>query len=240
MKVALVCIAKWEDNYIEEWVNYHKKLKFDDIFIYQNDWVCNLERPYIKKLDFPGQHMQMGAYRHFLDNFRRDYDWAAFFDCDEFLVLKKHGDVKEFIREFHNPYGIGVNWKFFGSNSQLIVGENKNSLLKQFTLSQKNADQHVKTILNLSSGGVMVLPHNPNVPLINTDKKFFNGPFNNPPSDNVAQLNHYHHKSFEDWLKRCDRGQSDQCPTKKPEQWENEKNVFCDVMDLHAINFMYN
>ena len=36
MKVALVCIAKEEDNYIQEWIDYNKKLGFDDIIIYQN------------------------------------------------------------------------------------------------------------------------------------------------------------------------------------------------------------
>ena len=38
MKTALVCIAKEEDNYIDEWIKYHLKLGFNDIFVYQNDW----------------------------------------------------------------------------------------------------------------------------------------------------------------------------------------------------------
>jgi phosphosulfolactate synthase (CoM biosynthesis protein A) len=36
MKVALVCVAKNEDNYIDEWLNYYNKLGFDNIFMYQN------------------------------------------------------------------------------------------------------------------------------------------------------------------------------------------------------------
>ena len=42
MKIALVCIAKNEDNYIHEWINYHLKLEFDSIFIYENDWESNV------------------------------------------------------------------------------------------------------------------------------------------------------------------------------------------------------
>ena len=42
MKIALVCIAKNEDDYIEEWVNYHLKLGFSKIFIYENNWRCVL------------------------------------------------------------------------------------------------------------------------------------------------------------------------------------------------------
>lgn len=239
MKIALVCIVKNEDKYIEEWVNYHKKIGFDDIIMYQNDWVCQLDLPYLKKLEIPGFHKQMNAYHHFTTNFRKNYDWAAFFDCDEFLVLKKHKNVHEFISEYHNDWGIGVNWQFFGADGKMNSGEHKKSLLKQFTKKQKNVDQHVKTIMNLKCGGVMILPHNPNTPLMDTNRKFFNGPFNpNGPID-VVQLNHYHHKSYEDWLIRCERGQSDHCPRKKPEQWDTEKFVFCDVDDFSAITFMY-
>jgi hypothetical protein len=240
MKVALVCIAKMEDNYIEEWVNYHKKLGFDEIVMYENDWECKLDLPYLKKIEFPGIHKQMSAYEHFTNNFRQDYDWAAFFDCDEFLVLKKHTNVKDFLEEYDNPYGVGINWKMFGSNGQKEVGEHKNSLLKQFIMSENKPDQHVKTIMKLSSNGVMESPHHTNTPLMNTDKEYFiKEPFNNPPKDDVAQLNHYHHKSYEDWLVRCVRGQSDNCPTKKPEEWEINQYKFSDVEDLLALNFMY-
>ena len=240
MKIALVCIAKDEDRYIEEWVSYNKKLGFDEIVMYQNDWKCQLDLPYLKKIDFPGKHKQMEAYRHFTTNYRNQYDWAAFFDCDEFLVLKKHKTIHDFIKEYDNPYGIGVNWQFFGANGQMNRGEHTNSLLKQFTKKQKDVDQHIKSILNLKSNSVMSLPHNPNSPLMSTDRVMFTGPFNKSGNIDVAQLNHYHHKSYEDWLLRCQRGQSDHCPTKKPEQWEKEKFVFCDVEDYGAINFLYN
>lgn len=34
MKTALVCIAKNEDHYIDEWLKYYLKLGFADIFIF--------------------------------------------------------------------------------------------------------------------------------------------------------------------------------------------------------------
>jgi len=37
-KIALVTMAKDEDYYLQEWIDYHLKLQFDDIFIYQNNW----------------------------------------------------------------------------------------------------------------------------------------------------------------------------------------------------------
>ena len=239
MKVALVCIAKMEDDYIEEWLSYNRKLGFDEIVMYENDWECKLDLPYLKKIKISGAHKQMEAYRHFTNNFRNDYDWAAFFDCDEFLVLKKHKTIHEFLTEYDNPFGVAVNWQFFGPNGQETVGEHKNSLLKQFFKKQKDVDQHIKTILKLSCGGSMILPHNPNTPLMSTDKVLFKGPFNKDGKNDVAQLNHYHHKSYDDWLKRCQRGQADNCPTKTPEGWIKEKFVFSEIDDYDAYNFMY-
>jgi hypothetical protein len=238
-KSVLVCIAKDEDHYIEEWLDYNHKLGFDEIVMYENDWVCPIDRPYLKKITFNGPHKQMESYNHFLRNFRNDYEWAAFLDCDEFLVLKKHNNVNEFLTDYNNPSGIGINWQFFGSCGKLERTEHKNSLIKQFLIKQGNVDQHVKTILKLSSNGTMVLPHNPSVPLMDTNRKFFTGPYNKNGDVEVAQINHYHHKTFEDWLIRCKRGQSDNCPTKTPDEWHNTKNDFCQVEDRDALKFMY-
>jgi hypothetical protein len=38
MKSALVAIAKNEDEYINEWINYNLKIGFDNIIIFQNNW----------------------------------------------------------------------------------------------------------------------------------------------------------------------------------------------------------
>ena len=38
MKTALVAVAKDEDHYIDEWVEYHQKIGFDDVYIYGDEW----------------------------------------------------------------------------------------------------------------------------------------------------------------------------------------------------------
>lgn len=241
MRVAIICIAKNEDQYIEEWSNYHLKLGFDDIIIYQNNWECKLEHSNIKLVNFPGNHVQMNAYNDFIKNYRNDYDWAAFIDCDEFIHLKKHSNIKEFILEYHNEFGISMNWYMFGSNNKLVRdNENKNSLIKQFTFRDKDVNPHIKTLLNLKSESTMSLPHNPSNKLMDTNGKFFYGPFNeNGPTD-VVQLNHYYYKTYEDWLNLCERGQSDGSSTKTPNLWLNNTHIFCDVEDYGVYNFMYN
>jgi len=46
MKIALVSIAKDEDNYLEEWIKYNFKLGFDDIFIYEDEWHSKFENKF--------------------------------------------------------------------------------------------------------------------------------------------------------------------------------------------------
>lgn len=239
MKIGIVCIAKDEEYYINEWIEYYKKLGFDGIHMYENDWESGIDDPYVTKVRINGKHKQMEAYWHYVNTYRNRYDWTMVIDCDEFLVLNKHKSITDFIEEYNNPYGIGVNWQYFGPNGRMIRGEYPNSLLKQFTKKQIGVDRHIKAILNMNANSHMVLPHNPNTPLMDTNRRYFNGPWNDEGDVNVAQLNHYHHKSYEDWVRRCYRGQSDHTPTKVPEGWDKEKYAYCEVEDLKAHNFLY-
>ena len=66
MKVALVCIAKDEDNYIQEWIKYHKEIGFDDIFIYENNWRSGINQTNVKTIPFDGSCMQLRAYNDFI------------------------------------------------------------------------------------------------------------------------------------------------------------------------------
>ena len=69
MKTALVCIAKNEDHYIDEWIEYYLKLGIDHIFIYQNDWRYKKTTKYIDKLtliEFDGENKLLEAYNNFI------------------------------------------------------------------------------------------------------------------------------------------------------------------------------
>ena len=237
MKVAIVCIAKDENYYLQEWISYNLKLGFDHIFLYQNDWRTDIENPQLTKLIWDGPVAQLPAYNNFL-NTNKDYDWIAFIDCDEYISLKKHDNIKDFIKEYDNPNGIGLNWFFYGSGGQL--NRVNNSLLHQFKYRSNNVDQHVKTILNVKSGARMQLPHNPNIPIMDTNNKFFAGPFNPHGPTDVAYINHYHNKTKEDWEIRIKRGRVDAPIGHDYTVWDREINMNIDVEDVHALNFYLN
>ena len=229
-------MAKWEDYYLDEWLEYNHKLGFDHIIMYMNDWDCPIDKPYLTKLRCDGGSVQLPVYNHFLDT-NTEYDWAAFIDCDEFIVLKKHNNINEFIEEYKDHPVIGLNWYFFGNGG--LVNRYCNSLLKMFTRRNSKPDQHIKVIVNTRSGARMTLPHNTGYDSMDTNRRKFNGPFNpNGPTD-VAFINHYHNKTREDWMLRCERGRVDCNIQHDKDQWDREINDNIEVEDLSAYNFLY-
>lgn len=237
MKVALVCIAKNEDNYIQEWIDYHKKLGYDDIFIYQNNWRCQIEEPNVIKIEYDGEVRQVSAYNDFIQKNKTNYDWASFFDVDEFLVLKKHKNIKEFIKDYQDFDGIGVNWVLFGDNN--LTGDTDDySVVKRFTKRQLDVNEHIKSTIKLTDDVVMSVHAPSNKMLCNTNKELFFGSFNRNTLDDIAQINHYFCKTIEEFIEKINRGRSDTFQKRTIDEFGGHNAN--DIEDITALKFMYN
>lgn len=166
---ALVCIAKNEDRHIREWIDYHSKIGFSDIFIYQNNWRVNLDgfqtHSQVHLIEWDGEAMQLPAYNNFIDKHWQEFSWAAFFDCDELLsidIKKWPGDqpLIKILRQVDQinpqPMSIGVNWRFFGGKNACDMGiadESLRDILQKDMVSsylncEENLDRHVKVLVN--------------------------------------------------------------------------------------------
>lgn len=243
MKVVICCIAYQEDQYVEEWIDYHRKLGFDAIHMWQNKgWECQINRDFLFKYSYLREGSQVNIYNNFMNQFNSQYDWSAFIDCDEFLTLRKHKSVKEFIENYEELRGIGLNWQYYGSMGKET--RESNSLLKQFTHRQNGVDKHVKTIMNMKSPSRFLDPHSPNAYIYDTNKIPFQGPFHeNGPSD-IAALNHYHKQTLEDFKIKVAKGREDGAEKRggfywNEQHWHDIKDKDCDVEDTTARDFMY-
>lgn len=237
MKVSLVCIAKNEDHYIEEWINYHKKIGFDDIFIYQNDWSCSYESEGVHKIEFDGQGLQREAYNNFLINYKGRYDWVAFFDVDEFIVLKKHTNIKQFLNDYTDFDAVAINWVLFGNNGLHEV-DSEWSLIKRFTKRRSSSDDHIKCIIRGDKDLIMDV-HNPLTPWVDCEKIPGKGHFNKNGSIEIAQINHYFCKTKTEFVEKIQRGRADDSTLIRSMD-EYEHYNFNEIEDLLAFNFMYN
>jgi hypothetical protein len=235
-KIALVCIAKNEDDYIEEWIDYHKKIGFDDIFIFQNNWRCKNTYENVHLIEFDGHGMQQPAYNTFVHNARNHYEWAAFFDVDEFLVLKKHKSIKDFIHDYSDCPAIGINEVLFGNNF-LTHKTAEKSVLKRFTRRQNKINQHIKTFIQLNQTFRMYT-HHPSIQWYSPERTINEGPFNHQGSTEIAQINHYFCKTQEEFLDKIERGLADN-PSLMRTMEEFEPHNYNDIEDIHALQFMY-
>ena len=208
---VIVCIAKKEEDYIEEFVKYHLALGFKHIFIYDNEdtpMYENLLHEYknnISVAHLPFNNYDKGVQYIALDNFikfclpNKMITHVAHIDVDEFIVLKKHNNICEFIDEYivGDCKGIGMNWRFFGSSGR---NEKTNEPVTiRFTQCEKNGNEHIKTLfkkedflsyntchdVNLSSGYIK-----------STNGTIIRGPFNKYIDFSIIQLNHYKCKTL--------------------------------------------
>lgn len=240
MKVALVCVAKNEELYIQEWIDYNLKLGFDDIIIFQHEWDFVIEHPQVKTFKIIGENIQVSTYNHFLKNYEGIYDWAAFFDVDEYLVLKKHKDVKSFVSDYDQVNNIAINWYLFGDNSIKSFDSNNTSLLKRFTKRQSKTNRHIKTISKVKSNLNFITPHNTNTMWITPENTLGNGPFNESSTSEIAQLNHYFCKTRDEFEVKINKGRADMPKRLIGRTWKDfDDHNFNEVEDLTAKNFLY-
>lgn len=216
-KCALVCIAKDEDHYIQEWVDYHLKLGFSGIYIWQNDWRCSSQflkpnpRVFLRQLD--GQFQQMNCCNLALAEIWMQYQWVAVFDVDEFLVLKCKMDISEFLgqEKYKNAPCIAVNWRIFG-NSNLSKIDSW-SVLSRFTLSDDKLEESSKPIINTGTFKDQVKlvfnSHSVNAIQVDPNLKFALKMYGNNPhiNDNgnvePLELFHYRNKTYAERFARC-------------------------------------
>jgi len=215
---AIVCIAKFESDYIVEFVNYHLLLGFNKIYIYDNEDTPiyqNLikdSRVVIKHL--PGKNywkaVQYIALDHFITNYISKHTHVTHIDIDEFIVLKKHKCINEFISDQIDCAGIAMNWRHFGSNDQK---DNKTiSNIIRFTKCELNGNNHIKTLFDTNYFTGWDSPHSittKDKSVKNTKGDLVSGPFNDNIDYSLIQLNHYKCKTLPEFQYIRTRGRAD-------------------------------
>ena len=209
---AICVIASEEEIYLDEWLDFHLGIGFGHIYIYDNSDNFDLGNGWLTRRPrlsgkvtvehFPGYGKQMPAYKHCLRDYVRfdGHAWVAFFDIDEFLVLKKHANVIDFLLDHCKQGSVSLNWQLFGWDGRLQFSPGPVTMRfqGQTFVSENN---HVKTISNVDA----IMPGEPNNPhyvllvdeheQLDTDGNIVYDMWSNKagPTD-VASIHHYHTK----------------------------------------------
>jgi hypothetical protein len=159
-RFALAACARWETPYITEWLNYHRAIGFEHVFLYCND--DDPDEFYAEVLPFtegvapfvtfnhhPGQGEQQQMYRHFLLHYPHQCEWVGFLDIDEFLRLPPEKKIAGFIGGFGPDVDcVLFNWIFFGPNGHKTPPAG--SVLASYTRRSESIHPYTKYLVKSS------------------------------------------------------------------------------------------
>lgn len=151
IKVAIVGMCKYENHYLREWVEYHKSIGIDKIFLFDNNDIDG-EHPenvikeyvtsnYVTVIDKrgmksePNYNLQSYICREGYELASKDYDWIAIIDIDEYITLANIKNIKEFLTNsrFDDYECVRLNWKLYNDSDLLKVENNNYNLRNRFT-----------------------------------------------------------------------------------------------------------
>lgn len=132
MNVCICAIAKCENLYIKEWVDYHLNLGFDHIYLYDNNEIDGerisevIDDDRVTIVNYRGRHQlscetQVKAYNECYRTYAVDYDWIMFIDIDEFLTLNDHDNIKDFLEQpwCRKANAIRFHWLCYSDSGNL-------------------------------------------------------------------------------------------------------------------------
>lgn len=244
--ISLCLIIKDDHDYIREFLHYYFLLGFDHIYLTDNNSsppLKNIIQDYIDKglvsYNYDTRKgAQISVYSECLNLYKNDTKWLAFFDSDEFLVLKKHSNIVDFLKSYEDYAALSVCWYYFGSSNHI---KKQKSIIQSYTLRAKRSCYY-KTIVQtqLVEGFEIhcVTKHKPGYFTVDEQKRRVHGPQTVHQTNEFCQLNHYVVRSFEDYQQKIARGDAAGLPP-KPEDFFDKINERATVFDDSIFDFLY-
>jgi Glycosyl transferase family 2 len=216
--VAICSVVKFESAYLDEWIDYYLSIGFNRIFLYDNseqhallNWLEKSDKSGdVSVVLFPGQKVQRNAYASCAKTVRqRNFSWVFFVDADEFLVMKQHDRVDQFLSEYCLDGALSINWRVFGTSGQMQY--RPIPVLKRFQLRLPDDDplnRFIKSFVRTDAMKVLlkfyrsphVFPLKENLHHRDTDGNIVNSSWHNGPTD-LAAIYHYKYKSYEEYYR---------------------------------------
>jgi len=229
--LGLVAIFRGEDDYLVEWIEFHKMIGVDHFILYDNGLEKSsqvLLEPYIENgmvthIPFPdipglrdGKHadtlsIQQMAYADCIIRFRHHFKYLLQLDIDEFLFPKEHHTITEVLKCYNEDKisRIEINWTNFGDSGHKT--KQNGLVIENFIKSDSNIEPNtVKSISStqfLSNRFVYTNVHRFSHRFTLKDiftKLFLGYPqiIKGKTANDLFQLNHYNTKSKEEYARK--------------------------------------
>jgi len=219
--LSLCLICKDENDYLQEWLDYHILAGVERFYIFDNESQVGLRetlkdyirRGWVKIMECPGKGVQLEVYDACLRMFGANTRWMGFIDTDEFLVPKTTQDLKVFLQDYEAFAGLAVSSLFFGSNQQRSrpdIGQ-----LAGYTMRTDETFFENEIIKSIVQPDQVLMPNSPHDFIYNekswcvNEKKLRVDYQRFPNSIEKIQLNHYFCRSLDEIDTKLRRGRGD-------------------------------
>lgn len=224
--LVLSAIIKDEDEYLLEWVSYHKIIGVDHVILYDNSEKSKVSEilskfinvGFVEVVSYPGEARQLEAYMDSVTRFKQMTEWLVVLDLDEFLTPLQNDNIKDFLRgiPFYTSQVL-VSWLVYGSDNQTV--KKRGLVLERFTRhADTTARWDYKPIVRPERVLNIKIPHYFEVvgkTVNEANKRFWIYPFvtnelspiNDPKK---VRINHYYTKSKEEFDLKKKKGFADQ------------------------------
>lgn len=198
----LITLASNEDNYIDEWIEYHLKVGFSKIVVGLNNWEYPSGGKYrgderVVFTNYDGiwnpHFIQAKFYTEIKDGIGKSYDFVGAWDVDEFLVMSANYSFQTFLSSIVEIPSTFIYWRIFGDNGLVSKpSDGDYSVLKRFTRCARLTAKNGKSIISNYANGSYLQWWNPHL----TSMKATNVIVKNPTT--YAELYHYRNKTIEE------------------------------------------
>ena len=218
-KVCILAIARDEEKFLDEWIQWNLKLGFDHIFILDNNPYgkeLRVENDNVTVIPYNGVEFdifnvdQCKAYNFALEYIKRlDFDYISVIDIDEFFDLNGLS-IKRFIDTYVKNKGLNmceVLWKTYSDNDIIYEEDCKDSVVETYTeevktLSYSNYDRTTSNEISWAKPIMKIIPElefgdNPHIPSNEVFEKYYKTTIL-PRS--IATLKHYRTKCLETYI----------------------------------------
>ena len=214
-KVAVCAIGRLENRYAREWVEHHKRLGVDHIFIYDNNRLdeeqfIDVLHPYVKDgfvsiAEIPkATILQKKVYERCYNIHSDEYEWIGFFDFDELVCIEDGRDIHDFLDDYEADV-VSLNWMTMTDSGLTRYDERPMAeRFMQGTGEDFEINRHVKSFVRSGINGISFNdPHIPNAPVLQCEnvlhERIEQIPVQPKVIHSVAYIKHYNTKTAEEW-----------------------------------------
>jgi hypothetical protein len=222
-----------DNDYLDEWVTYHLGIGFEHIVMYDHKSVVPVENIWGDKVSvvrsdrdsiFEPEYFNQTTLRT-----HKSY-WMAMLDVDEFIVLFESKNINEFLKPFEEFAALGLPWSMYGSSGHITKPNGR--VTDNYLWRRPDEPMWIKSIINTQYCTSICDPHRGEYgrSAVNEMREYINGPVCDSPRAFI-KINHYFTRSYEEWVKKVERGTGNPNTPPRPMDWFEDIRIHSTVYD---------